>query len=402
MIKVLVVDDDSNRRKGIINSINEEFYDEVFCDYVDCVFDAKQKLKEYFDIVILDVNLPYRPGRSASDEHSLNLLYELSEADAGMKAPGQIVGITAYDNSFTVAEEEFSKYIKGLIFWKPNSSEGIDSLINIIGYAIKSEKGRGSEYNYDLCILTALMEESKYVDEINWNWSPSKLIDESLYYREGDFLSGGKKYRVVQVTSQRMGLVNAAARAARVLEVFKPRFIAMCGICGGFDARGVSEGDLIFAETSWEVFSGKYDETSSFLPRQEPYQRSVPTWLLENVRVFNKNISNESILKSMKIHVGPLACSSAVIANSKVIEEILTSVNRKALGVEMEIFAMYSAALDSRIPRATPFAVKGVSDLADAKKADSGREAPARNSALFLKCFFEERMSEIVHLAGTA
>ena len=75
MIKVLVVDDDSNRRKGIINSINEEFYDEVFCDYVDCVFDAKQKLKEYFDIVILDVNLPYRPGRSASDEHSLNLLY---------------------------------------------------------------------------------------------------------------------------------------------------------------------------------------------------------------------------------------------------------------------------------------------------------------------------------------
>lgn len=402
MLRVLIVDDNATRCEELHSQIKLTMGGNGICESADCVLACKDKLRNYYDILILDIKLPNRPDGEPSDTHSLDLLYELSERQTDMRSPGQIIGITAFDNSFSTASSDFSKYLRNLILMRPDSADGFDEINNVIRYAMRSRSDQGRSYKYDLCILTALLEESEFVNEIDWGWSQSKPLDESLYYKEGSFDCQGQSFNVVHVTAQKMGLVNTALRAARVIEAFKPRFIAMCGVCGGFANKGVSIGDLIFVENTWELFSGKYHAACGLIPVQEGYQRGVPTWLIENFRECVQSIPNNSILYDVDIHSGVMACSSAVIANTAIVDEIFSLANRKALGVEMEIFSLYSAALDAGFPRPTPFAVKGVSDLADENKGDSNRDRPARSSAQMLKFFFEQRMRDILPLAGSS
>ena len=67
--------------------------------------------------------------------------------------------------------------------------------------------------------------------------------------------------------------------------------------------------------------------------------------------------------------MGAVATGSAVIANSRKIEEVKAQI-RDVIAVEMEIFGVYYAAKWSERPRPKFMAVKSICDFGDEEKSD--------------------------------
>jgi nucleoside phosphorylase len=82
---------------------------------------------------------------------------------------------------------------------------------------------------------------------------------------------------------------------------------------------------------------------------------------------------------------GPVASGSGVLASEGTLE--IKAQNRKVIGIEMELYGMYSAARDSGPPRPAAFGLKSVCDFADHLKNDKYQKYAAYTSAQVLAEF---------------
>src|SRR5262249_25944353 len=69
---------------------------------------------------------------------------------------------------------------------------------------------------------------------------------------------------------------------------------------------------------------------------------------------------------SLSAHVGPLASGDQVIDAKAPVAEVQRRW-RKLIGLEMEVYAVYRAAMEAASPRPTYFCVKSVCDFAEGK-----------------------------------
>jgi nucleoside phosphorylase len=89
----------------------------------------------------------------------------------------------------------------------------------------------------------------------------------------------------------------------------------------------------------------------------------------------------------LKMHVGAVASGASVIQNQQVVEQYIDKYNRKLLGIEMEIYGLYFAAMNVSKRRPTVFAIKSVCDFADSAKSDDFQAYAAYTSSQFLYKF---------------
>lgn len=365
---------------------------------------ARDFLRErVFDMLVLDVMLRRRPESSPSCETSIELLTEITETNY-LKRPGQIVGLTAYQEAEEQALGEFRQHSWTIVRSSDMNSEWLSVLAKSLQYLIDQNRQLPqAEHDVDLVVVTALASEMTAFQR-GWSWESQEPLDDAAFIRRGRFQSKGRNFAVIAATSPRMGMVPAATLVTKLIQRFRPRVVTMPGICAGVDGK-VEIGDVIMADTAWDYQSGKHITTSDNLPDFliDPHFIGADAMLgakwdqLAEDQALALEIARgwqAEKRRSPTLHRAPVGSGSAVLADANLVKGILRQ-QRKTLGVEMEIYGVYYAVEVASRPRPLVCAFKGVCDFADSHKEDTAQPFAAYASASYTRAFFEKYMADL-------
>ncbi|XP_031635448.1 uncharacterized protein LOC116348559 [Contarinia nasturtii] len=153
-----------------------------------------------------------------------------------------------------------------------------------------------------------------------------------------------------------MGLVDAAITSAMALQIFKPKLIAMSGICAGIEGKAEIY-DITIPELCYQHDSGKWS-IDGFTPESYSIQldHAVKLKIKDLISqdhfiktIFNgispkrSEIPEHSEQISTRITLGTLSSGSAVVAD-KDINTVISNQHRRISAFEMESYALYEAA----------------------------------------------------------
>lgn len=124
-----------------------------------------------------------------------------------------------------------------------------------------------SSYDYDLAIICALEKEFRYIENLELDeelnptgtWEP--VEDESS---EKTYLSAffkpikGNPIKVIAVCNKAMGMPEASSITTRVIEKYRPMYVAMTGMAAGLDENSGKLGDIMIPEAVWNWQQGKF------------------------------------------------------------------------------------------------------------------------------------------------
>ncbi|WP_335923764.1 hypothetical protein [Shewanella chilikensis] len=409
-MKILIADDQTQRYKSLITKITSKGIPRENINLVASAKEAQDKLSETnFDLFILDILLPlWSEDLGDSGTFSQDILLSLYNSDE-YKKPRTIIGITGDKSTVTNELISFESHLLGVVEYSPTCSEWEDRIINAIGYINSQEyetsQKQKSDEIVDLAIICALKEpELSEILNLKWGWQEAKPLNDKLFYRKGSFLSNGRNYSVVVANCERMGMVSSTLTSSAIINKFNPKIIAMTGICAGIKGE-VNLGDIIFASLVWDYQNGKRLENGEHEldPHQvaaSPCIKAHAELLAEDTDFFRKltldyKEENASITNIPKFHIGPIAVGSSVLADQGIVSEIKAQ-HRKVLGVEMEIYGVYYAAINSPSPSPKVFAIKSVCDFADGDKNDNFQKYAGYTSANTLKALVEKYASNLI------
>ncbi|WP_338628306.1 hypothetical protein [Yersinia intermedia] len=407
-MKILIVDDHPERYKDLVPELIRIGIGKEDVHFVTFANEAYEELeKEYYDLLILDILIPLDRFDEPDHSNSLNILYTISETE-DVKKPGKVIGITSDISAAESVSDEFSEHTWSIIRYSSNNIEWLRKIINCSKYLIGKIGNKDDDVKkqdtVDLAIICALQTpELDAVLKLPWNWGVSRPIDDLIFVRDGWFISENKKFTVVAAFATRMGMIATALKSFAVISILKPKVIGMTGICAGVKGK-VNIGDVLFADPAWDFQSGKRvkdkDNTSfSIAPHQ-----LVPSYAIrchiEQLRLDSELLDEISLMYdsefkfSTNIVLGPVASGSAVLADGDTIKEIRGQ-QRELVGVEMEIYGLYSAANNSS-PQPKYFALKGVCDFADPDKVDEAQHYAAYASSKVMQKLFETYAARIL------
>ena len=397
-IKVLVVDDDEDKTVKVVNLLTDQAgIDGRSIHAVRTGVEARRELFEkVYDLVVIDVALPLRPGDAPDRRGGIKLLEEIVERGV-YKLPEVVVGLTAFADLW----EEYGGFFRSRL-WTLDQYERSDTgwaerLTAKAKYlAARLEQKDDPPFGTDVCVIAALnTPELRALRELPWGWSRATSFDEVGFYHEGVFESGNRPRSVIAAAAPRMGMVAAAVLSTKMILKFRPRVLAMVGICAG--VKGSCDfGDVLVADPSWDWQAGKHSPKGFSVA---PDQIDIPTGIAER---FKQLASQRRILFEIyeaftgakppnvpNILVGPVTSGSAVLGNGQLIADIKKKQHGKLLGVEMELYGMYAAARDCPPPCPVAFGVKSVCDYADRSKSDEYQAYAAHVSARVFGAFCE-------------
>lgn len=152
-MKILIVDDDIKRRDIIFNwlTLKGILPDSIVCH--DSSLGAREALRNsYFDILILDVVLPYRSNERSNRTNGLELLNHINQSSR-IRKPEKIIGITAYSDDIASFRSEFERYCLTVIEVRGNDSSWKSPLLAAINYLSSSKISR-SPTSTNACVIT--------------------------------------------------------------------------------------------------------------------------------------------------------------------------------------------------------------------------------------------------------
>ncbi len=403
-VRILVVDDDRNKLHRIVSVLQEAGADRELIDVGMTGTDARRLLSETaYDFVVLDIALPMRPEDVPDRRGGIKILEELSERGT-FKLPLSLLGLTGFEE----LQEEFGDYFRSklwiLDFYEPADGSWIERLKAKTRFVIaRSQQKESARFETEVCVITALQQpEFKALRSLSWNWEGPTSLDEVGYYYEGTFISGRQPQRVVAAAAPRMGMVAAAVLTTKMISKFRPRLLAMTGICGG--VKGKCEiGDVLVADPAWDWQMGKFDRGGF---KFAPDQIDIATPIAERFALLaddeqlrfeiHRDFQGSKPNNLPQLRLGPVASGSSILAESSQITK-LTAQHRKLLGVEMELYGVYTAARDSSPPLPMAFGIKGVSDFADSKKNDDFQAYAAYVATRAFATFCERYAADFVN-----
>ncbi len=401
MLKILIVDDlkeKSQKICEILQTINTIEKDNIH--FVENLLDAFQLLKtNVYDIVILDIQIPRRKGEPPLIDGGIRFLEQIEFGEVNY--PLSIVGITSFDESIIEYEEYFQNHLWSLIKYDETTNEWSQRIRNKVEYIVSYKKNQISRmelYDYDIGIVCALfrLELENVRKVIGGTWDEINIPnDDSTKYYICQLVIGEKKAKIVAAAAPQMGMPAATVVATKMINHFKPRYLAMAGIAAGVQEKGVQLGDILAADPSWDYGAGKIKDNSGkrvFL--QDSKQLRIDSDLqsmfqeLSTNRALLNEISEEYTGKKphtkLSLHLGPLASGAAVIADKRVVKEIALQ-SRNLIGIEMETYGVYCAGYYGCEPKPKFFSIKSACDYADADKDDDYQDYAAFTSARMLK-----------------
>ncbi len=241
---------------------------------------------------------------------------------------------------------------------------------------------------YDAAIITAVNVETDGVRHIFGEWRRALVGDDGQEYFETEFVNGGRVLHLVMAQQHEMGMTAAAALTVKLINAFEPKYILMPGIAAGICDDSIY-GDVLIPDVVWNYSNGKYvtvtengEARVSFMPR--PKALYLDGDIKSIVRRMADNHETE-----VHIITGPMACGSAVVSNSKVVDELVRKQFPDTVGLDMESYAVFYAAQNSG-KNAKPIVMKSICDYANDEKSDLYQKFAAYTSAECAKEMLEK------------
>jgi nucleoside phosphorylase/CheY-like chemotaxis protein len=401
MLKILVVEDDGTKLRNIVKALQSV----PGCDLTNIeqtayANEAKRLLKaNEYDLLILDIAIPERPDRSPSAEGGIGLLQEILDRETRYYRPKHIVGLTGYPDILRRFANKFEEDLWMVIQYTPSSDHWAGQLKRKVEYIVLAQRSHPvPEYGIHLGIVAATQtpELAAVLDTVPWQWTSNQIPSDASNYFKGEFARDNEKREVVAVAAPRMGIAAASIVSTKLIMSFRPRYLAMIGIAAGVRGR-CQIGDIAVADPSWDWGSGKIATSGRF--QQAPHQISLDSFVRSKFALLEQDLEAlDSIRRSwngskidhvLRLHIGPVASGSAVLADKKTSSQIVKQ-HRKLLAIEMETYGLYAAAEESPLPQPKVFSLKSISDFADKKKNDAYQKYAAFTSAQALRAFAEK------------
>lgn len=407
VIRVLVVEDTDEKYDDIRNKFVGP--DCVLADYKMLLERAKSYTeaailieKQYFDVVILDLMLPLVNGGT---DHKFEYAKSLYDSVVGKQGAGPflIVGLSAF------APEKYSEYFSENEIFSIEDYQSDNWIANIAGRIRFISRGKAglrqflnNNFEMDAILLTARKRNEFDPICAALNWLPGTIASNP---RISDFknkfgivkLSNGKEVKLGVICIGVMGLSISAGVTARVIQQFRPKFLAMVGMCCGFQSQTETNlGDVVIARQTANWDEGKYDSkkkrddpedlffhnraiekspSSSFVRRIEQVLEDKQSEIEKKIGIYLKDRDlsklsaevKQKISGECKVHFGQMVSGASVVDNLQIVEKILARFPQ-AIALEMEAHSIYSASevMDGVIP--DTIVVKGVADHGDGKK----------------------------------
>ena len=386
MINVLIVDDCKDKAAAIEASLRDQLKDQVAqIKTVSSWHAAREAIEEEpFHLLTLDLLVPDHDGGKPSTNGLAGFLRGLKSA----RHAGEVrctIGISEYPDAINSVGSVFEYLNLSVIKFDRSTSHWSDSMKDILRYAgltARKPDSRRILANRVHATIICALRDPELTELLKLQTKVTKLNIEgdgvTFYYSEYD---GGNGFQgLIFCNATRMGMVSTAVIATKACSYFEPRYLLMTGIAAGFSGR-VQAGDVVVGDPCWDYGAGKYvlneSELETFSPEPNPYplddtvRRIVQEMAFEEELIFNwwRSWPGRKPSSTPKIRIGPIATGAAVIASPKKMQ-VVEEQQRKSLAVEMEAYAIYAAAAESRTPRPTPIAIKAICDFGDAKKND--------------------------------
>jgi nucleoside phosphorylase/CheY-like chemotaxis protein len=401
MLKILLVEDDRNKLRHIVKALRavpgcrlEDIEETAYANTAKRMLRAKE-----YDLLILDIAIPERTDQLPSPEGGIGLLKEILDRDTTYYRPKHIVGLTAFPEILRTVASRFEEDLWMVIQYDPTSNHWAEQLKRKVQYILLAQRSHPiPEYGLHLGIITAVQapELATVLDTIPWNWTSAQIPSDASNYSTGSFHKDGEKRKVVAVSAPRMGMAAASIASMKLIMSFRPRYLAMVGIAAGVKGR-CQIGDIVVADPSWDWGSGKIAAAGRF--QQSPHQISLDSFVRSKLALMAQDTATldsirrdwkgSSIDQVLRMHVGPAASGSAVLADKKTTSRIVKQ-HRKLLAIEMETYGVYVAAQEAPLPQPKAFSMKSICDYADSRKNDDYQKYASFTSAQALRVFVEK------------
>jgi CheY-like chemotaxis protein len=214
--------------------------------------EARERLSHtQYDLLILDIKLPFRDGDEPDRRGGMNLLNEITLSDRFMR-PSHVVALTGFDDlrneflaKFKNGEWGIERYDRSDIGWR-------DRLRAKAVYIQKVLRQSGYNFKTDLCVIVALdVPELDAVRSLPWQWSEAEALDQVSFLYRGQYSCEGNALSVTAAAAPRMGMVASAILTQKLVHDLRPRMLAMTGICAGVPGACVL-GDVLLANPCWD------------------------------------------------------------------------------------------------------------------------------------------------------
>jgi nucleoside phosphorylase len=400
MTRILLVEDNQHKIEQIAAAIQASAV-QVDLRIAMNVQDAKRALLQgRFDLLILDIHLPKRPEGPPEAQGGLTLLRWL-RGNGQSSRPQYIIGTTAFEESFQLAQSEFGNLIWQVIpiSLSSNAWRGqlIQSILDIQAQIRPPYMGDGVTHRVDVLVVTALQEpELSAVLDLNTSFERIEVSHDASLYFKGQIVAEKGSASVVAVAASDKGLAGAAIAATKGIYTFWPRFVYMTGITAGVRRR-TKIGDVVFGDPCWDWGSGKIKEAQQhdkFSPA--PYQRRLDESLVRNaIELKEKRELLTKIWEGFpakkpkeppRIHIGAMASGASVLQSSEAVKSVIRQ-QKDVLAIEMEAFSIMFACQAAPSPRPHAIIAKSVCDFGDGKKNDWYQPYAAYTSAKIFEAF---------------
>lgn len=403
MIRVLLVDDDEERRTQLVDVVSRATAG-VPTKIVEAnaVVPAKVALsEEAFDILVVDLALPRRSGGDVVGDGGMQIITALEEDDL-LRTPSNIIAITAHDNLHRELAAELATRSVGLLRYDRANDDWRVDLGGILARLVAAKTDQIQQtrsFDTDVAVVCALADpELTSLLRLSWQWRTVRYDYDSTIYHMGAARGRCGALRIVGAAALRKGMPTTAALAGKMIAEFHPRYLAMIGIAAG-TPKHTRLGDVLVADPSWDAGSGKWTlENGQIVFQQAPNQLPLHNSVREAVRLLCRDTASLSTIRSewpgakpaheLRVILGPLASNAAVIADGVSLDAVARQ-HREVIGLEMEAYGVFAAGEVACEPRPIVFALKSVVDFGDPEKGDEVREYAAYTSAAVLRVLLE-------------
>lgn len=395
-MKLLVVDDAHAKVELVALAIASTKLDVCLSHETNATSARRRLREEEFDLLLIDLQLPDMAGATPNPKGGLEF-FDVLLQDSQVVLPAEILFVTSEDCLIEQGRSEVERRGSALCAISASSTSWLDTLAGQIRLAARRAERRLQ--SFDFAVITALASELDAVLKLDYGWEKMRLKGDPTLYHRGSFESDGVRRNVIAASALQKGMASSAALASKLVLKFRPKLLAMAGICAGVRGK-VGLGDVIVGNPTWDWGSGKHAETESgssvfrLAPKQSELSVGLATLCDEIAR------SSEFLRKvragwesrvppgEFRGHVGPMASGASVIANASVGEEIAAQ-NKDLIAIEMEAFAVMVAAEYSTMAPMHSVAIKSVCDFADADKVNDWQPYAAYTSASFADELFK-------------
>lgn len=417
MITILIMDDSPQKIETVKKVLVEGCgIVEKNITVVKSVAAGRNAVKEkYFDIVLLDLVLPMFENEDPIENGGLSFIKQISSADASIKLPTQIIGLTEKDDAYQNEKEEFQSLLFNVIHCKQGDNEWIRQIQQAVNFTLRSKDAITNSlrirFSFDIGIVCALPEEFKQMIEAfggEDKWENVEINEDVPFLFKSTIVTTAENIvKVVAVTPGRPGVVPTSVVSTLLYVLFHVKTVFMTGFSAGFPSNTLRLGDILIASSIEDYASGKLTDIDGTIKlMREIHQIEAPNALTLKMQELLNNEDTQSYLmskikkknlqKESRDSYQPImaaTCCGPYVVTSHELVNKLKEENRKLEGLDMEGFGLYltSKILTNEYQKGAMW-MKGVGDFANPQKADGYHDTCSFGSALLLYRFIKEKL----------